>query len=481
MSAKRRLAELERHRALAAVVEAAAGPVYLVGGSVRDLLMDRDLHDLDLALSGPLEGVAARAARTLGARAVPMGRPPLTMFRLVHHGLILDLCPLEGPDIETDLCRRDLTVNAMGLELEAGGRIGRLVDPCGGRRDLETRKARFVSEANVLADPLRMLRLFRFSAVLGLEPDPDSLALVARHAARIQTSAGERVREELLQLLAAPRAAETVGRMLDQGLLEALVPELTVLRGLGQNEFHHLDVLAHTMLAFSELEAALDGAFLPGWAGAIQDWLSRPGRPARLKLALLLHDLGKPAAFGHTEDGRVHFYNHDRIGRDMALEIGDRMRLSVEERDEIGFLIRHHLHIFHLHEARRQGGLTRRGVFRFARLAGDRLWGLVLHAWADAAATLGPAQQEQGGPAALREFLDDLLGEIELQRRAADRAPNLVTGRDLMQALDLEPSPLIGRLLEAVAEARALGRIATREEALALARDVLERGEMEAD
>jgi poly(A) polymerase len=149
-----------------------------VGGSVRDLMLNRDIADFDLAVDRDLDSLAEKAAASLGVRAVHLGRDPKTVFRLAYQNRILDLCAIEGPDIHADLARRDLTVNAMALSLSDTSESDALIDPFNGRNDLDKRVARFLSESNVLADPVRMLRLFRFSACLGLAPDPESLDIV---------------------------------------------------------------------------------------------------------------------------------------------------------------------------------------------------------------------------------------------------------------------------------------------------------------
>ena len=172
-----------------AVLDRSPGPVYLVGGSVRDLWLGREPQDLDIIVPGPLRETARAVARALGTHPVPLGREPLQIFRIPGEK-ILDLCPMEGPDILTDLKRRDLTFNAMALELASGAQLPRLIDPENGLTDLDCKIARFVSEDNVIADPLRLLRLFRFCAELEFNPDPQSLELVRTHAPKISAMAG---------------------------------------------------------------------------------------------------------------------------------------------------------------------------------------------------------------------------------------------------------------------------------------------------
>jgi len=476
-----RLRRLRKEPAMAAVLAAAGNPVYLVGGPVRDLILGRKIEDLDLVVAGDLDETAGKAADKLGVRVIPLGEKPKRVYRLCPPGLTVDLCPPEGRTIEADLLRRDLTINAMAIELTGAAGRSWIIDPCRGLADLIQGKVRFVSEANILADPLRLLRLFRFAATLDLRPTADSLALTAKHARLIERPAGERVRFELLKLLEAPRSCPTVEAMLEHGLLEALFPELTPLRGCGQGPYHHLDVLDHTLTALKALEDILaePERDFPVWAEKIRAYLAWNFHPALIKLAILLHDLGKPAVRTVGDDGQVHFFGHEKAGLEQFEGIAERLRLSAAESGMIRLLIKHHLRPFHLMEAKQAGQLTSKGVFRLARDIGPHLWGLVLHALADAEATLGPFQEQRGGPAAVREFLNLLIEEITDQQDELEKTPPLLNGRDLMTAFNLKPSPLIGRILQALQEAQAVGQIRDRAEALDLAEEILSQEDSE--
>ena len=297
-----------------AVLDVHQGSVYLVGGSVRDLLLNRDIADYDLAVDGELDLLAENAAAELGVRAVHLGRDPKTVYRLAYDGRILDLCAIEGPDIMADLARRDLTVNAMAINLSDANGSDALIDPFGGRNALENRVAGFISEANVLSDPVRMLRLFRFSACLGLVPDSESLDIVRRHASKIQQSAGERLGEEFMHMLGAQAAHPAVASMLETGLLEAIIPELSPLRDVGQGVNHHLDVLDHTLAVLEHLEGILSGPerYWPEYIPEINEYLARDKKTPLLKLTVLLHDLGKPASRVEETPGEVHFHGHEK-------------------------------------------------------------------------------------------------------------------------------------------------------------------------
>lgn len=467
-----RLEELPGFTALSAAARTLPWPLFMVGGAVRDLILKKEVNDLDLTTAGPLDITARQLSSALETRAIPLGRAPKQTLRFALPGLIIDLVPLEGGNIETELARRDLSINAMAVEFRPDRDRIRLIDPWSGLEDLKQKKARFVSEAVVLADPLRLLRLFRFAATLNLTPHPASLALVDKHAALIWKMAGERIREELLKILAAPKSHATMKTMMEQGLLSALIPELRSLQDCIQNAHHHLDVLDHTFQAFSFLEEIMERPeqHFPDFVSEIKTYLAHENRPALLKLAILLHDLGKPATRSEDGAGRVHFYKHEVIGVKTAAQIAGRFRLSRAEETFICFIIRHHLQPFHLFTAQADNKLQPKGIYRFGRSAGPELWGLLLHALADAMATRGPASEIHGGIPSLLAFFKRLILEITQQNQ---KLPRLVTGTDLMTALGLPSSPLIGRLLLSIEEAQATGQVRNKKEALILTAQLL--------
>lgn len=459
-----------------AILAAYKGRVYLVGGSVRDLLLNRYIADYDLVVAGDLESTALRAAETLGVRAIHLGRDPKTVFRLVFDGRILDLCTIEGDDIHADLARRDLTVNALALPLAETGKETELLDPFSGRQDLDNRVARFISEANVLADPVRMLRLFRFSSNLDLTPDAASLDIVRRHADKIRQSAGERLGEEFMHILGAGVAHSTILSMLDTGLLEAMFPEMTSLRSVGQGENHHLDVLNHTMAVLDHLETILSvpDKYWPDHVDEVLDYLSIEGKKRLLKLTVLLHDLGKPASKTEDESGEIHFYGHEITGLEPAGRVMDRLRLGNDVKSFVNLIIRHHLRLFHLLEVTQTSELTPRAVHRLSRDLGDEIWGLIIHSMADAEGTLGPARLEHGGPTAFLELTKTFMAELHRQKERVSGSPPLLNGHDLMDILGIRPGPLLGRILGDIEEARATGRISEKDQAIELARRVFQ-------
>lgn len=435
---------------------------YLVGGCVRDALLGRSPADYDLAVKTDPAGFAARLARRAGGRVVVMGKPGTRIYRVPFGEIVFDVSPLEGPDIEADLRRRDFTINAMALEPAAG----RIIDPTGGRADLG-RRIRMVSEAAFRRDPLRMLRAFRLAAGLGLAIESGTLSAIAAHRDQIRTIAGERIREELLKFFRSGASVPHLDRMADSGLLEAILPELTPLRRCRPNRHHRFDAFTHTLAAYGHLERVLTAPAenFPGVDVSIP-----PREAALLKWTMLLHDIGKPAAEKEDASGVIRYNDHSVLGADLAAAVCWRLRCSREEERFITEVIRRHLgplQLFTLHEG---GRLSRRAVSRFFIRNGDRTPYVLIHGLGD---YLGKGRSDEVKTRRFRAFIRMMMDRFYGDFKEKSGRPPLITGRDLIRELKLTPSPVFSRILQGVETARLEGTVRTREEALRMAADLL--------
>jgi len=439
------------------------GPVYLVGGSVRDHILGRPCGDHDLVVPGDAKGFAQKVADRLDARVIEIGKAKKTNFRVVSGKDILDFADMEGPWIEEDLKRRDFTMNALAYDL-AGKR---LIDPLGGGDDIRSGTVRLVSDHALVADPLRMLRAFRFAALLGFSIVPETLAAIRKERGRIVASAQERICAELFKIMEAGGSFKWVNQIADTGLLALIIPELASCRGCSQNTFHTLDVFDHTMETYKRLETVLSdlASFWPEFSKALVEYVSIGNRKALLKWVALLHDIGKPSCRSVDASGRIRFIEHEKGGARTAAEICQRLKMSNQDRSYITFMIENHLRPLHLFNAAQQAGLTAKGMVRFVRKFRDHLMGLLIHAVAD--------QQAKGnnGDASLEfvRFGSRILSVYFGELKPKMETPRLLSGHDLMATFRLKPSRLIGRVLEGLEEARLNGEIRTKEEALTLA------------
>jgi tRNA nucleotidyltransferase/poly(A) polymerase len=441
-------------------------PFWLVGGSVRDLLLDRIPFDYDIAVKGNPAHFAAAVAGRIGGRPVSIGPKGKRIHRLATENAVFDISRLAGNSIDDDLLRRDFTVNAMAFD-PVGGKT---VDPLGGRKDLQAGQIRMVSDQAFRDDPLRLVRAFRISAMLGLTLESETESCLRRFVGLIKNSAGERVRDELCKLLSVERSEKTLRHMDRCGLLGTLLPELAALRGCRQGGHHQFDALTHTLMVVEHLESLLADplpqlgrcAKEPAILGLRQD-------PVPIKMAALLHDIGKPAARGKTADERIHFRGHSMVGYRAAQAVFERLHLPNRHRRFIGHLIRQHIRPLQLFIAHQRGGLTPKGRTRFFLRCGAMTPAVLLLSLADMA---GKRELPDDRFTAFSRFVDDLLGAYFSDFSPKESQPPLIDGRDLIEGLGLSPSPLFGMILSRIEAERLEGRLKTRDEAMARAREL---------
>ena len=471
------------------------GPVYLVGGSLRDRILNRPSNDHDFAVPGNARAFAERVAAKLGVRMIEMGKEDKVVYRVVSGDKILDFSAIHGKTIEDDLKRRDFTINGLGFDLSsdspwgrrplrAGLRLGEarayasergLIDPVGGLDDIRSKTIRLISEDAILADPLRILRAFRLAAVLGFKIAPQTLSVIKEQAALVAGSAGERIRAELLKIMEAERSFPYIEQMFRAGLLMKLIPELEPCRECLLND-HGYDVFQHVMRTYEEIEIVLSDypTLWPEYAEPIRVYLEQGNRKALLKLAALLHDLGKPATRSvdlRPGRRRLRFLAHEEKGADIARGLCLRLRMSGQERSYIELIVQNHLHPLLLFDARQRGTLTTRGIVRFIRKHKDDVIGLLLHSVADQRAKAGNSTEFDE---ALVAFLKEILQRYFSDLKPTMTAPRLITGKELMEHFGLTPSRLFGKLLQKVEEARLNREIRTKEEAFELVARLLE-------
>ncbi len=450
--------------------------VYLVGGTLRELALGRESPDLDLAVSDHTLSLAAELACALTGTFVLLDEKERTA-RVVVGKEILDLAEFRAPDIAADLAGRDFTVNAMALELSEllGGGRPTLLDPLGGLADLAQGLIRHVAPENLGADPLRLLRAFRFAATHGFQIAADTRAAIKARAGLLEGVAGERLRQELFLLLAAPGAGAVLKEMDEVGLFCHLFPELCDAKGVAQDGFHHLDVFAHSLETVIRLEEVLaaPARFFREVAKELARLAGDNGWRAVVKLAALFHDAGKPRVQERRFDPpRFTFYHHERVGQEIFAQTAKRLRLSQAESKTVSQLIAWHMRPFLLLPAFRRGELTPRALGRLVRALKGHLAAGFAVAMADSLAAQG-RQKPPGSEAALASLAEAAWQFLKERLEPQERLPRLVTGEDLGQIFHLPPGPRYRRLLTAVEEARWEGRVSTRQEALDLVRELL--------
>ena len=450
---------------------------WIVGGSLRDELLGRPVRDVDVAVAGDPAGAARALAERVRGPVFRLSEA-FGAWRVIDRRAerVYDFAPLQGETIEADLAKRDFTVNAMAraIELQAlggAGGDGPLIDPLGGRADLDSRTLRVLGPEAYASDPLRTLRLARFVAELGFAPDPETERLTRAAAARVTDVAGERVFGELRRLVIAEGVLAGLELADRLGVLDAVLPELTALHGVDQSDYHHLDVYDHTLEVLGQqlaLETRLDELFGPD-AARLRNVLSEPlgdelTRGEALRFGALVHDIGKPATRDVRADGRITFMGHDSLGEAMVHDLCRRLRTSERFARFLAGLTRHHLVLgFLVHER----PLDRARVYRYLRRTAPVEVEVTLLSCADRLATRGRRADE--ATAAHLELAAELMkAALDWREHGPPRVP--VRGDELAHELGIEPGPELGRLLRELEEAAYVGDAGTREQAIALAR-----------
>jgi poly(A) polymerase len=441
---------------------------WLVGGTVRDELLGRRLRDVDVAVAGDPASAAREVARSVRGPVFRLSEA-FGAWRVIDRGagVVYDFAPLQGATIEEDLAKRDFTVNAMARPVAGDD----LVDPHGGQADLEARVLRVLGPRAYAADPLRPLRLARFTAELGFSPDPKTEDLTREVAARLAEASGERVYAELRRLLVADGALQGVALADRLGVLEAVLPEVSALHGIEQSQFHHLDVYHHTLEVLSrqiELEQQLDELFensAPELRAVLDErFADELTRAQALRFGALLHDIGKPATRGVMQGGRVTFIGHDALGEQMVRDVCRRLRTSERFSRFVEGLTRHHLVLgFLVHER----PLERARVYRYLKATAPVEVEVTLLSCADRLATRGK-NAEAAIEAHLELARELMTAALDWRASGPPRVP--LRGDELASELGLERGPELGRLLARLEEAVFTGEAATREQVVELAR-----------
>ena len=459
---------------------------YLTGGFVRDILLGRDTADIDIAVAADALEVAPKVAKVLGGKYVLLdevnriGRVVLDSAAALAGGKWeLDFSTFKG-SIEQDLARRDFTIDAMAIDLEEfihQPQSPVLIDPFKGGDDLNRGVLRAVTEAAFPSDPVRLLRATRLSAELGFRIDKETETLIRRYSHLLASVAAERVREELLRLLAIPRGGQILAYLDELGLLTAIIPELAQAKGVEQPRVHFWDVLDHSIQTVGAVDFLLrQGAWeyageevlaaVP-WSAELKQHFDREvssgsTRGSLLKLAALLHDIAKPQTKAIDEGGRTRFLGHGKEGAVIAAGILERLRFSTKEVKLVEVLVRYHLRPTQMSQDELP---SRRAIYRYFRDTGEAGIDILFLSLADHLATKGQHLD-------LTQWQEHArMAEYVLARHFEEESlmvsPKLIDGHDLIDSFGLSPGPKIGEVLEAVREAQVAGEVTAREEALA--------------
>ncbi len=448
---------------------AAACPhdAWLVGGVVRDALLDRPLEDIDIAVAGACEHAARAIAASLGGTPFPLSDRH-GCWRIADSDRQIDVCTIRGKSIETDLQARDFTMNAMAVSCSHPETI---IDPYGGIADLEAGLVRAVGMQAFDDDPLRLLRAARFAHVFQMKIEAATEQWVRDRTSQLTEPSGERIYAEFCALLDAPEQRRGMRLLDDLGVLAAVLPELDACRGIEQSRFHHLDVFEHTLAVLDNVEDIVGntGFYLGEPVHTAQPFGAEGIR--MLQLAALLHDSAKPSTRGtHPVTGGVTFVGHDNAGVRIVDAVCDRWATSNRIRDGVKHLVRTHLELGML----LHGPMDARARWRFLRSMDSYAAEAIVLSVADRLATAGVDDRRRWVRAHM-ECARAVWADHWTEHAEGIPRPFL-DGREIAELAGVEPGPVVGQLVRALAEEQAVGAVTSSDEARAfIARSVPER------
>jgi len=478
--------------------------VYLVGGAVRDMLLNRVSHDLDFALPSNGISTARTVSNALKADFMALDDERDT-GRVIFTDTdgsrtFLDFAIYRGADLEDDLHNRDFTINAIAFDIHAQT----IIDPLNGASDLRAKLIRACSPTSIVDDPIRILRAIRQAAAFDFKIELETRKSMKENVNLLPNVSPERRRDEVFKILEGPKPDAAIRALEMLGVFPYLLPELPTMKGVMQSEPHIYDVWEHTLSVLGYLESIIASLRIGYSADETNDMFTglltlRIGRfrqqfadhfakslntdrsvRAALFFAALYHDVEKPATRSVDDSGRIRFFDHDMRGAKVTSQRGREFNLSNDEIDLIERIIQNHMR-FHFFTSRLEGDKqepSRKAIYRFFRDTGEAGVDLVLLGLADLRGTRGHTLSQETWTAAL-DIARILLENYWERPQEVVAPPRLLNGDELMKELKLDPGRIVGQLLEAIREGQAIGKVSTREEAIEYAIAEMDRLEKE--
>ncbi len=432
--------------------------VYLVGGVVRDIFLNRPYIDIDIAVESDPESLAQKLALHTNGRMVRLGKPPKEIYRVISSGHIIDISALQGDCIHEDLLGRDFTINALAYDLKSG----EIIDPCQGAQDIRNHKIRMISKQAFERDPLRMLRAFRLSAELQFDIEHETLRTIKEKSMTIKRSARERIREELFKTLASKNSYPYLSLMAETSILYEIFPKITQWQ-----ERHPNKISEHALSACYHLEALLNHR-------TDRDFnisFSRPFNSALLKFTLLILIL----AIGTSDT--VHNYRFGAVcgisDTDIivaAKQVCFRLRLSKKQTRYIESVLGGYQILFNLFiNYRGDAPLNRKSAKFFIKcreLTSDVVYLAVAY-------IKGSKVRTSKNKSLFCSFAQEIMNDYLTRIKPLFQKPPLLNGKDLIRSFGMSSSPIIGHILSVLEEERLSGKICTRQDALKRAKELI--------
>lgn len=433
--------------------------VLLVGGVIRDFCLGKENHDKDIiVVEKDAKIFAQELAKELDATYIPLDEIN-HIYRLVLRDKIkfIDITnPIEN-SLQKDLERRDLRMNAIAYDLQDD----KFIDLFSGFKDLNDEKINIISEQNLVDDPLRLLRIFRFQAITGFDIDENLIKIVKQHKNLINKPAKERINYELMKLFSGNYTVKALENLDKSGLLCEILPIFNDVKKVPPNSHHHLPLIGHSIetvrqiqnfykIANKEVKNHLDRIDFGGFT-----------RLAHLKLAGFMHDIGKFSCWTIEDTGRHRFIKHELVGADMCKPILRNLKFSKKQIEYIEAMIRYHIYPSNIIVTE---GLSDKTKMRYIRRMGDNVIDNIIVAMSDRLSARGEAITDE----IVRNNITGLQSLLKYYLEVKDTLkplPKLLSGEEIMKIKNIKPSKELGEIIDALKEAQFNGDITTKEQA----------------
>lgn len=451
---------------LSKIIDKFDNEIYLVGGTVRDFYLGLESTDRDIiVMDEDAREFALKLSELFQATFVPLDEEN-KIYRIVLPDKInyIDVTNPVGDSIEKDLMRRDLTINAIAVNI----RTGELIDISGGVTDIKNKCINYVNELNFVDDPLRLLRVYRFQALYGFQLAPETINAVCKYSDLIHKPAVERINYELLKLFGGEYAHVALENMNKTWILEEIFPFVKELKQVPPNSHHHLDLFHHSIETVKQVQILYNEA-----SDDVKNHLSRIDfggfpRLAHLKLAAFMHDIGKFSTWT-IEEGKHRFIKHDDVGAKMSVKILKDLHFSNKQIDYISSMIKYHIYPSHVMTSPQ---ITEKIMMRYVRKMDTNAIDTIILAQADRLSARGPEITDQIVERNITS-LNMLLKFYLEAKETLKPLPKLLSGNDVMQILNIKPSKRLGEIMDALHEAQISGDVITKEHAIEFVKNLV--------
>jgi poly(A) polymerase len=450
-----------------------------VGGFLRDFYLkkenvipkDKENLDFDFCIEKDVLSFVKEFSKRIFSKYIVLDEEQCS-FRVILKRkdkiLTYDFTLMRAPALKEDLSLRDFTINTLTWDL----RRNILIDYFKAKEDVKKRRIRIIKETVFLDDPLRILRGFSFVSLYNFKIDKNTKEAMKKYKKYLNKVSPERINEEIFKILSSKSSYRVVREMDDLGILEEIIPQIRLTKGIYQGPYHHLDVWRHSLETLKEFELLYKRKLSKNkdiFNYLEEEIVKERKRIMILKLACLFHDLGKPHA-KKIKDNKTIFHTHEKIGSEITEEIALNLRLSSKEKEILKKLIYWHLRPGYLADC---DFPSPRAIYRFFRDLQEESLSVIMLSLSDWRATRGVLVDEEKRKK--HEKIMFKLMEKYFEEKKKKPLPKIVDGYDIMKKFKLSPSPLVGEILKKIKEEQALGKVKSKQDAYKVAKKVINK------